>query len=113
MLPQEIIRAKRDGHTLTADQIAAYVRGVTDGTVTEGQIAAFSMAVRSPALRSTSAHTAPIGVLAARQYCSASSRPFYEQEQEWVCAWGVLSPRGVPCGGTTTDHTSTCRQQCS
>jgi multidrug efflux pump subunit AcrA (membrane-fusion protein) len=45
MLPQEIIRAKRDGRALTADQIGAYVRGVTDGTVTEGQIAAFSMAV--------------------------------------------------------------------
>jgi thymidine phosphorylase len=45
VLPQEIIRAKRDGRALTADQIGAYVRGVTDGTVTEGQIAAFSMAV--------------------------------------------------------------------
>jgi len=45
MLPQEIIRRKRDGGTLSADEIGAYVRGVTDGAVTEGQIAAFSMAV--------------------------------------------------------------------
>jgi thymidine phosphorylase len=45
MLPQEIIRAKRDGDTLADDDIAAFVRGVTDGSVTEGQVAAFAMAV--------------------------------------------------------------------
>ncbi|MGX5915483.1 thymidine phosphorylase [Aliidiomarina sp. Khilg15.8] len=45
MLPQEIIRAKRDGKTLSDDQIAFFVRGITDGSVTEGQIAAFAMAV--------------------------------------------------------------------
>ncbi len=44
-LPQEIIRAKRDGRTLTDDQIGAFVRGIADGTVTEGQAAAFAMAV--------------------------------------------------------------------
>lgn len=45
MLPQEIIRAKRDGKTLSKEQIAFFVSGITDGTVTEGQIAAFAMAV--------------------------------------------------------------------
>lgn len=45
MLPQEIIRAKRDGEVLADGDIAAFVRGVTDGTVTEGQVAAFAMAV--------------------------------------------------------------------
>jgi thymidine phosphorylase len=45
MLPQEIIRAKRDGKTLSEDQIAFFVRGITDGSVTEGQVAAFAMAV--------------------------------------------------------------------
>ncbi|MEE8273036.1 MAG: hypothetical protein V3R98_15105, partial [Alphaproteobacteria bacterium] len=44
-IPQETIRRKRDGGSLSADEIAAYVRGVTDGSVTEGQVAAFSMAV--------------------------------------------------------------------
>ena len=44
-LPQETIRTKRDGNPLPADTIAAFVRGVTDGTVTEGQVAAFAMAV--------------------------------------------------------------------
>jgi thymidine phosphorylase len=45
MLPQEIIRRKRDGATLAAAEIAFMVRGLTDGSVTEGQVAAFAMAV--------------------------------------------------------------------
>ena len=44
-LPQEIIRRKRDGETLTADEIAFMVAGLTEGSVTEGQVAAFAMAV--------------------------------------------------------------------
>ena len=44
-LPQEIIRAKRDGRVLPDDDIAAFVRGLTDGSVSEGQVAAFAMAV--------------------------------------------------------------------
>lgn len=45
MLPQELIRAKRDGRRLSADDIAAFVRGMVTGAVTEGQAAAFAMAV--------------------------------------------------------------------
>jgi thymidine phosphorylase len=45
MLPQEIIRAKRDGRELTAGEIAFFVRGITGGYVTEGQISALAMAV--------------------------------------------------------------------
>lgn len=45
MLPQEIIRQKRDGKTLSPEQIAFFVQGITNGKVTEGQIAAFAMAV--------------------------------------------------------------------
>jgi len=44
-LPQEVIRRKRDGQTLTDQEIARFVAGITDGSVTEGQIAAFAMAV--------------------------------------------------------------------
>ncbi|GBU17393.1 MULTISPECIES: thymidine phosphorylase [Methylobacterium] len=43
--PAEIIRAKRDGGSLNASEIAAFVAGLTDGRVTEGQAAAFAMAV--------------------------------------------------------------------
>jgi thymidine phosphorylase len=45
MLPQEIIRQKRDGRALRAEEIAHFIAGVTSGAVSEGQIAAFAMAV--------------------------------------------------------------------
>lgn len=45
MLPQEIIRVKRDGGRLNEAQIQRFIQGVTSGAVTEGQIAAFCMAV--------------------------------------------------------------------
>ncbi|HYI68661.1 MAG TPA: thymidine phosphorylase [Skermanella sp.] len=45
MLPQEIIRVKRDGGRLNEAQIQRFIQGVTSDTVTEGQIAAFCMAV--------------------------------------------------------------------
>ena len=45
MLPQEIIRRKRDGHKLSAPEIAAFIEGITAGTLSEGQIGAFAMAV--------------------------------------------------------------------
>ncbi|HYG87438.1 MAG TPA: thymidine phosphorylase [Azospirillum sp.] len=45
MLSQEIIRRKRDGHRLDTAEIEAFVRGIADGSVTEGQAAAFAMAV--------------------------------------------------------------------
>jgi thymidine phosphorylase len=44
-LPQEIIRRKRDGAVLSADEIAFMIRGLTDGSITEGQVAAFAMAI--------------------------------------------------------------------
>jgi thymidine phosphorylase len=44
-LPQEIIRAKRDGRPLTADEIAFLIEGLTAGSVSEAQAAAFAMAV--------------------------------------------------------------------
>lgn len=44
-LPQEIIRRKRDGAALSEEEIAAFVRGIADGSIGEGQAAAFAMAV--------------------------------------------------------------------
>ncbi|SEQ62379.1 thymidine phosphorylase [Faunimonas pinastri] len=44
-LPQEIIRRKRDGGLLAREEIAFFVDGLTRGTVSEGQVAAFAMAV--------------------------------------------------------------------
>jgi thymidine phosphorylase len=45
VLPQELIRKKRDGHALTDDEIAQVVRGITENTFTESQVSAFAMAV--------------------------------------------------------------------
>ncbi|WP_081157757.1 thymidine phosphorylase [Ensifer aridi] len=45
MLPQEVIRKKRDGGELDPAEIAGFIKGVTDGSISEGQAAAFAMAV--------------------------------------------------------------------
>ncbi len=45
MLPQEIIRKKRDGGELSEAEIAEFIRGVTSGSVSESQVSAFTMAV--------------------------------------------------------------------
>ncbi|MGB3336423.1 MAG: thymidine phosphorylase [Devosia sp.] len=45
MLPQETIARKRDGHALPADEIAAFIAGLSKGTVSHSQAAAFAMAV--------------------------------------------------------------------
>jgi len=45
MIPQEIIRAKRDGHVLSDGDITGFIAGLVNGAVTEGQAAAFAMAV--------------------------------------------------------------------
>ncbi len=44
-LPQEIIRHKRDGKTLKAAEIEFFVKGIANDSISEGQIAAFAMAV--------------------------------------------------------------------
>jgi thymidine phosphorylase len=44
-LPQEIIRAKRDGRALSEAEIAEFIARLTSGDVSEGQAAAFAMAV--------------------------------------------------------------------
>ena len=44
-LPQEIIRRKRDGDALTAEEIESFVAGIADGSLGDGQLAALAMAV--------------------------------------------------------------------
>jgi thymidine phosphorylase len=45
LIPQELIRRKRDGGRLTDDEIEFIVHGIATGGLTDGQIAAFAMAV--------------------------------------------------------------------
>lgn len=44
-IPQEVIRRKRDGEILSESDIREFIAGVTDESVSEGQVAAFAMAV--------------------------------------------------------------------
>ena len=44
-LPQEIIRKKRDGHALSREEINFFAKGIGDNSISEGQVAAFAMAV--------------------------------------------------------------------
>ena len=45
MLFVDVIRAKRDGATLSAEQIAFFVRGLADGSIPPEQVAALAMAI--------------------------------------------------------------------
>ena len=44
-LPQEVIRRKRDGGVLDTEDIRRLILGLTDGSISESQVAAFAMAV--------------------------------------------------------------------
>lgn len=45
MLPQEIIRKKRNNEPLTSDEIRFFIKGITDGTIVDAQAAALTMAI--------------------------------------------------------------------
>ncbi len=45
LLPQELIRAKRNGQILTASALQDFVNGVASGQVSDAQVGAFAMAV--------------------------------------------------------------------
>ena len=45
MLPQEIIRLKRDHQALSEEEISFFINGVTDGSIADSQTAALTMAV--------------------------------------------------------------------
>jgi len=45
MIPQEIIKTKRNGKTLNQAEIQQFVRGLTDDSFSEGQVAALAMAI--------------------------------------------------------------------
>ncbi len=44
LLAQEVIAKKRNGNALSAQEINFFINGITDNSITEGQIAAFAMA---------------------------------------------------------------------
>ena len=44
IIPQEIIIKKRDGQSLTTEEISGFIAGLTNGQVSDPQAAAFAMA---------------------------------------------------------------------
>ncbi|XP_037244176.1 thymidine phosphorylase [Falco biarmicus] len=73
-----LIRKKRDGEQLEDEEIQSFVRGVTEGTVQQGQIGAMLMAIR---LRGMDA----VETLALTRAMVASGRVL-----AWPPAWGGL-----------------------
>ena len=45
MLPQEIIRKKRNNQSLTTEEINEFIKGVTDGSIVDAQTASLTMAI--------------------------------------------------------------------
>lgn len=45
MLPQEIIRKKRNNQPLTSEEINEFIKGVTDGSIVDAQTASLTMAI--------------------------------------------------------------------
>lgn len=52
MLPQEIIRKKRDGELISDEELQFFSSGIVDGSISEGQIAAFAMAIYFQGMKS-------------------------------------------------------------
>lgn len=55
LLPQEIIRRKRDGQALSLEEIQFMVDGITNGQLSDSQIGAFAMAVYFNSMNGTEA----------------------------------------------------------
>jgi thymidine phosphorylase len=78
-MPQEVIRRKRDRHELTPAEIAAFVKGVTDGSVSEGQIGAFTMSIYLNGT-TTAERVALALAMRDRARCSTGRRPASTRE---------------------------------
>jgi len=62
MLVSEIIRHKRDGAVLSKEEIVAMVEGISSGSASEGQVAAFAMAVFFQGMTREEAATLTLGM---------------------------------------------------
>ena len=66
MLTAELIRRKRDGEELSAEEISALVAGIADGSVSDAQVGALAMAIflaghDRPRARGTDGRDDPVG----------------------------------------------------
>ena len=103
MLPQEIIRAKRDGRALTAQEITFFVRGITGGYVTEGQISALAMAVFFNGMNRDEAVALTLGMRDSGTVLDWSDLPGPVVDKHSTGGVGdnvslMLAPIGAACG---------------
>ena len=103
MLPQWVIEKKRDGHELPPEEIAFVTRGIHDGSLTEGQVAAFAMAVffRGMTLEETVALTE--AMLASGERYDLSNVPGRKVDKHSTGGVGdkvslILAPLAAACG---------------
>jgi thymidine phosphorylase len=104
MLPQEIIRAKRDGRVLPAADIAAFVAGLSAGTVSEGQVAAFAMAIFLNGMRREEAVALTLSMRDSGEVLDWSDMPGPVTDKHSTGGIGdnvslMLAPIVAACGG--------------
>ncbi len=103
-LPQEIIRKKRDGGTLSADEIQCIVAGITSGGIADSQIAALAMAVflRGMVPQETSALTKAMTASGRTLQWSGIPGPIVDKHSTGGVGDVVsliLAPAVAACGG--------------
>jgi thymidine phosphorylase len=104
MLPQEIIRKKRDGATLSSEEIAAFAKGLVDGSFSEGQVAALAMAFffRGATLDERAALTLGLARSGATLAWEGLSGPVLDKHSSGGIGDTVslsLAPAVAACGG--------------
>ena len=103
LFPQHVIARKRDGNALTRDEIAAFVRGATDGSWADYQLSALLMAIFLRGM--TAAETADLTVAMMRSGTvvdlSAIKRPKVDKHSTGGVGDKVslhLAPMVASCG---------------
>ncbi len=103
MLPQEIIRRKRDSKPLRAEEIAGFVDGITSGAVTEGQIAALAMAIVLNGMSRDEAVALTLAMRDSGDVLDWSDLPGPVTDKHWTGGVGdnvslMLAPIVAACG---------------
>jgi thymidine phosphorylase len=103
MIPQEIIRKKRNGGVLTADEIQSFIEALAGGQLSEGQIGAFAMAVwfKGMAREETVALTLAMARSGAMLTWSGIDRPIADKHSTGGVGDNVslmLAPIAAACG---------------
>src|SRR5437764_15312625 len=75
MTALDLIREKRDGQALSDEAIRFLVKGASDGTIPDYQLAAWLMAVRLRGMRDAETTTLTLAMAASRRQLELSSIP--------------------------------------